>query len=60
MTQLFQINVKLSENQKKNLSNAYHKRETIVLRLTKDSLNGNDTLYVPGIVKKRWEKNAIE
>lgn len=57
MTQLFEVNVKLSENQKKNLSSAYHKRETIVLRLTKDSLSGNDTLYVPAIVKKRLEKH---
>ena len=57
MTQLFEINVKLSENQKKNLSNAYHKRETIVLRLTKDSLSGSDTLYVPHNIVKRLEKN---
>ena len=57
MTQLYKINVKLSENQKKNLSNAYHKKETIVLRLTKDSLTGNDTLLVPLIVVKRLEKN---
>ena len=33
MTQLFKINVKLSENQKKNISDAYHKRETVVIRL---------------------------
>ena len=57
MTELFQINVKLSDNQKKNLSNAYHKRETIVLRLKNDSLHGNDNLYVPATVKKRLEKN---
>ena len=38
MTQLYEIKVKLSDNQKKNLANAYHKRETIVLRLTKDSI----------------------
>ena len=57
MTQLFEINVKLSDNQKKNLSNAYHKRETIVLRLSKDSLYGNDTLYTPVMVVKRLEKN---
>ena len=31
--------------------------ETIVLRLTNDSLHGNDTLYVPAMVKKRLEKN---
>ena len=57
MTQLFEINVKLSENQKKNLSSAYHKRETIVLRLSKDSLHRNDSLFVPAMVKKRLEKN---
>ena len=57
MTQLYEIKVSLSPNQKKNLSNAYHKRETIVLRLTKDSLSGNDTLYVPLNIVKRLEKN---
>ena len=57
MTQLYEIKVSLSPNQKKNLSNAYHKRETIVLRLTKDSLTGNDTLYVPSNVVKRLKKN---
>ena len=49
--------MKLSDNQKKNLSSAYHKRETIVLRLTKDNLTGNDTLYVPSNVVKQLEKN---
>ena len=57
MAQLYEIKVSLSPNQKKNLSNTYHKRETIVLRLTKDSLSGNDTLYVPSNVVKRLEKN---
>ena len=57
MTQLFEIKVKLSENRKKNISNAYRKKETIVIRLTNDSLSGNDTLYVPVTVKKRLEKN---
>ena len=57
MTELYEIKVRLSDNQKKNLSNAYHKRETIVLRLKNDSLHGNDTLYVPATVKKRLEKN---
>ena len=32
-------------------------RETIDLRFTKDSLSGNDTLYVPSIVMKRLQKN---
>ena len=57
MTQLYEITVRLSPNQKKNLSKAYHKRETIVLRLTKDSLSGNDTLNVPLNNVKRLEKN---
>ena len=57
MTQLYEIKVSLSPNRKKNLSNAYHKRETIVLRLTKDSLSGNDTLYVPQNIVKRLDKN---
>ena len=57
MTQLYEIKVSLSPNQKKNLSNAFHKRETIILRLTKDSLSGNDTLYVPSTVVKRLAKS---
>ena len=57
MTQLYEINVKLSENQNRNLSSAYHKKEAIVLRLTKDSLSGNDTLYVPATVLNRLKKN---
>ena len=57
MTQLFEINVKLSENQKKNIGDAYRKRETIVIRLTNNSLRGNDTLYVPEMVKKKLEKS---
>ena len=59
MTQLYEIKVSLSPNQKKNLSNAFHKRETIVLRLTKDSLTGNDTLYVPSNVVKRLERKQV-
>ena len=60
MTQLFEIKVKLSENQKKNIGDAYRKRETVVIRLTNDSLSGNDTLYVPAMMKKRLEKNRRE
>ena len=60
MTQLFEIKVKLSENQKKNIGDAYRKRETIVIRLTNNSLSGGDTLYVPAMVKKRLEKNRKE
>ena len=44
MTQLYEIKVKLSENQKRNLSRAFHQRETIVLRLASNALSGSDTL----------------
>jgi len=57
MTQLFEIKVKLSRDRKKNLASAFHKRETIVLRLSKDALSGNDVLYVPQSVVKRLQKN---
>ena len=57
MTQLFEIKVKLSENQNKNIGDAYRKRETVVIRLTNDSLSGNDTLYVPAMMKKRLGKH---
>jgi len=57
MTQLFEIKVNLSPNQKENLASAFHKRETIVLRLSKDALSGNDVLYVPQNVAKRLHKN---
>ena len=57
MTQLYNINLKLSENKKKDPSSAYQMREIIVLRVTKDSLSENDTLYVPSYVVKRLEKN---
>ena len=57
MAQLFEIKEKLSPNQKKNLGAALHKRETIVLRLSKDALTENDTLYVPQNVVRRLQRN---
>ena len=58
MTQLYEIKVSfITKPKKRILVNAYHKRETIVLRLAKDSLTGNDTLYVPSNVVKRLRKN---
>ena len=45
MTQLYEIKVKQTENQKRNLSRAFHQRETIVLRLTSNALSGSDTLF---------------
>ena len=57
MTQLYEIKVKLSENQKRNLSRAFHQRETIVLRLASNALSGSDTLYVPSNNVKRLNMN---
>ena len=59
MIELYEINVTLTENQKKKLSKAFHNRETITLRLTKDALNGSDTLLVPSTTVKRLEKNRV-
>ena len=64
-TVLQEINVTLSENQKKKLSKAFHNRETITLRLSKDALNGSDTLLVPvttfnRLMKNRSLKNGME
>ena len=44
--------------QKKILSKQYEKRGSIVLRITKDNLSGNDILYVPLNVVKRLEKKS--
>ena len=58
MTQIYAIKVKLSENQKRNLSRAnFHQRETIILRLASNALAGSDTLYVPSNIVKRLNKN---
>ena len=56
-TQLYEINVSLSDFQKKKLSKAYNNREGIKLRLKNEALTGNDTLLVPSIIVKRLEKN---
>ena len=59
MTQLYEIKVKLSENQKRNLSRAFHQRETIVLRLASKALSGSDTLYVPSNIVKRLKNSHL-
>jgi len=57
MTELHEINVSLSERQKTNLCKAFLNRETITLRLSKDDLNGSNTLYVPATILNRLLKN---
>ena len=56
-TELYEINVTLSDFQKMKLSKAFHNRETIKLRLKNDALRGSDTLLVPSTIVKRLEKN---
>ena len=56
-TELYEINVALSDFQKMKLSKAFHNRETIKLRLKNDALSGSDTLLVPLTIVKRLEKN---
>ena len=56
MTQLYEIKVKLSPGQKKSITDAYKKKETVVLRLANDSLSGFDILYVPQNIVKRLDK----
>ena len=65
MTQLYEIKVKLSENEKRNLSDlsrAFHQRETIVLRLASNALSGSDTLYVPSniVETKQHHPNCLK
>ena len=45
------------KTKKRNLSKAFHNRETIALRLSNDALTGSDTLFVPANVVKRLNKN---
>ena len=47
MTNLYKINVKLSERQKKKLAKADRDNEEVRIRLSKDSLSGSDSLFVP-------------
>jgi len=59
-TELYEINVTLSDFQKKNLSKAFHNRETITLRLKNNALSGSDTLLVPSTTVKKLEKNRAK
>ena len=55
---LYEIKVKLSENQKRNLSRAFDQRETIFLRLASNALSRRDTLYGPSNIVKRLNNNG--
>ena len=56
-TELYQINVKLSEGQKRKLAKAYRDHEEVSIRLAHNDLSGSDTLMVPKITVKRVAKS---
>ena len=47
MTELYQINVKLSQGQKRKVSKAYRDNEEVTIRLGKNALSGSEVLMVP-------------
>ena len=57
MTELYQINVKLSEGQKRKLAKAYRDNEEVSIRLAHSDLSGSDTLMVPKNTVKRVAKS---
>lgn len=59
VTRFHEIQVNLSDNQKKNLARALKNKEAITLRLTAANLSGNDNLYVPMTTLKRLAKNRL-
>ena len=58
-TELHEINVTLSKEQKEKIYQAFHNRENIRLRLSKDALNGSDTLLIPSKSLKRMKDDTI-
>ena len=56
MTELYEIKVKLFDNQKKDLISVYFYGGKINLRLEEFSLYGNDSLYVPNKLVKLLEE----
>ena len=47
MAELYQINVKLSEGQKRKLAKAYRDNEEVSIRISHSALSGSDALMVP-------------
>ena len=58
MTDLYKINVKLSEAQKRKLAKAYRDNEEVSIRLSKDSFSGSDSLFVPKRTVNKINENA--
>ena len=58
MTELYQINVKLSEGQKRKLAKAYRDNEEVSIRLSHGNLSeGSDILMVPNNTINRLSKS---
>ena len=57
MTELYKINVKLSEGQKRKLTKAYRDNEEVSIRLAHKNLSGSDTLMVPKNTVNRVSKS---
>ena len=57
MTELYEIQVKLSEGQKRKLAKAYRDKEEVSIKLSKTDLKGSDTLMVPKNTVKRVTKS---
>ena len=58
-TKLYEINVKLSQDDKENIFNAFIKHTFTQLILKSDALYGNDTLLVPHKLLKTGEEGYV-
>ena len=58
-TKLLEIKVKLSQDDKENILNAFIKHEFTQLILKSDALSGNDTLLVPHKIVKTGESGYV-
>ena len=57
MTELHNINVHLSEGQKRKLANAYRDNKEVSIRIAHNALSVNDILMVPMNTIKKLSKN---
>ena len=58
-TKLYEINVKLSQDDKENIFNAFINHEPTQLVLKSDAIYGNDTILVPHKIVKTGEEGYI-
>ena len=57
MSELYKINVHLSEGQKRKLAKAYRDNEEVSIRMSHSALSGGDALMVPKNTVKRVAKS---